>query len=545
MKDALKPFLKIKQGLPFLHSFLLLLFIIIVFGPLLALVADALNYLLTGQGDLLSLVIPAGRRSGLLSQSIILALSVAVAGTIPGILAGSILWHWQTGKWASIRWFLLMLAPVPPYMHALAWSSAVSFTSDIFQRSGLPGISLNGWIGTWWIEVMSFLPISVGLALIGFESVRMTLIEAARPFRSDMHVFSKVVLPLAAPAITAGAGLLFLLSLVDYSVPSLFSLNVYSLEIFAEFGATNQPARAFLLSIPLLLVAVVTIAFSRRALQSAVHNSTEANRTWSVKPDYPVWFTWLQRAALALLLIQVTVLVISLVAVVGSLDALTSTIAMAGVEVSFTFWIAIAASLVCIPIAFAAATELERNDWRGGLWWSLVIFPLAIPAPLIGIGLISIWNRPVGIDIYGSPIMPVLAVLARFSPLAALVVYAQLRQIDPLLIDAARIFQTTPLRTWLQIRLPMLSPGFIAAALITFALTIGELGATLLVTPPGFATLTIRIYNYLHYGSSSTVAGLCLMLTIVVLAAGFLVFAIMSAWSRILPENPSSLDNGE
>ena len=43
----------------------------------------------------------------------------------------------------------------------------------------------------------------------------------------------------------AAGGLIFLLSLMDYSVPSLFGVNVYAMEIFAEFIAGYEPARAF------------------------------------------------------------------------------------------------------------------------------------------------------------------------------------------------------------------------------------------------------------------------------------------------------------
>jgi iron(III) transport system permease protein len=64
------------------------------------------------------------------------------------------------------------------------------------------------------------------------------------------------------------------------------------------------------------------------------------------------------------------------------------------------------------------------------------------------------------------------------------------------------------------------APGLLVAAGILAALTLAELGATLVVAPPGHATLTMRIYNYLHYGAAGDVAGLCLMITILSLIAG-------------------------
>ena len=124
-----------------------------------------------------------------------------------------------------------------------------------------------------------------------------------------------------------------------------------------------------------------------------------------------------------------------------------------------------------------------------------------------------------------------LAGMARFAPLAVIVLVAQLRRINPLLIDAARILQTSHWQIWRQIWLPMLAPGLLAAAGIVFALNLGELGATLLVAPPGQATLTIRIYNFLHYGASGTVAGLCLMMAAAILVAGAIAALTLVKWS--------------
>jgi iron(III) transport system permease protein len=154
----------------------------------------------------------------------------------------------------------------------------------------------------------------------------------------------------------------------------------------------------------------------------------------------------------------------------------------------------------------------------------------------VGIGLISLWNRAIWPDFYSSAFMPVFAGLARFTPLAVLALLPQLRRIDTLLIDAARMIQANPAQTWFQVRLAMLAPGLFAAACLAFALTTGELGATLLVAPPGRATLTMRIYNYLHYGASSSVAGLCLTIAASSLIAGCLALGALAAWSRLLPD---------
>jgi ABC-type Fe3+ transport system permease subunit len=61
----------------------------------------------------------------------------------------------------------------------------------------------------------------------------------------------------------------------------------------------------------------------------------------------------------------------------------------------------------------------------------------------------------------------------------------------------------------------------IAAWCASFALASGDLAASVLVTPPGVSTLSIRIFGLLHAGVDDQVAAVCLVniLICIVLAA--------------------------
>jgi len=106
----------------------------------------------------------------------------------------------------------------------------------------------------------------------------------------------------------AGGGFVFLLSFTDYSVPSLFHLSVYPLEIFAEYSASNEPVRAFLLATPLLLITIVVLSLSQAALRNAVLKPLGHIRAWTVKPAWPAWLVHLQWLAVVLLLAQIIIL---------------------------------------------------------------------------------------------------------------------------------------------------------------------------------------------------------------------------------------------
>jgi iron(III) transport system permease protein len=479
----------------------LLFYSLVVFLPLTALVGQAGELLARGEvGGLLN-----ARQLNLLARSASMAAAVALLTTLLGTLAAVILWR----RGGAVRWLLFLLAPLPPYIHALAWMTLAARLG--FAASG-EGLSI-------WVQALSLLPLATALALVGLDSVESGLVDAGRLARPDIQALIQVVLPLAAPAILTGAGLCFLFSLTDYSVPSLFQVSTYSMEIFSEFSASSQPGRAFLLALPLLALTGIVILSLIGSLRALAENSTAGNQP-PVAFCWPIWFRLLLAISGLVGLIQAGAPLGMLGGQAGSWERMVRSVTAASGEIGFTLLVAGAAALLCLPLGLAVGSEMQRNDWRGRLAWGLALAPLAVPGPLVGIGLIAIWNRDLPLAIYGTGWMPILAMLARFSALAALLTLAQLRRVDPHLLEAADIFQTGLLKSWLGVRLPLLLPGLLAAAGVVFILSSGELGSTLIVAPPGQATLTMRIYNYLHYGATDTVAGLGLLMAVGTLGIG-------------------------
>jgi iron(III) transport system permease protein len=505
---------------------------LIVFGPLIALCAVAAQAVAAEGASALAAAIPTDRRLSVFVNSLALAAAVGTGGSLFGFFAASALWSWRTRTGRALRWLLLVAAPVPPYVHALAWSLLARWLNEWLAPIGFAGLPLDGWAASWWVQMMALAPVAVALALVGLESIDPRMIAAARLLRPDGTSLVRVALPLAAPPLACGAGLLAVLSLADYTVPSLFHVNVYALEIFAEYSASNDPAAAFLSAVPVMIVAIVVAVASHSVLRDAAVTPPWHDRAWSVPPRWPAWLAWGQRAALLALAAQVVVPLTSLIIQTGSWQTLMNAAAAADREIVFTGSTAILAAVLCIPLGLSIAPALGSTSRRSGLWWPLVLVPLAIPSPLVGIGLVTIWNRAGMPAVYGTSMMPVLAALARFAPVTAIMLRAQLRRLDPAMVEAARVLEASRTRVWIRVVLPLLAPGLAASAAIVLALTAGELGATLIVMPPGRATLTLRIYNYLHYGSSDMVGGLCLVMTGLVMGAGVLGVLAFAAWPR-------------
>ena len=107
--------------------------------------------------------------------------------------------------------------------------------------------------------------------------------------------------------------------------------------------------------------------------------------------------------------------------------------------------------------------------------------------------------------------MLVLAYLARFVPVAALIVAGSVRQVPVSHEEAAAVAGAGWLRTLRAVVLPQIGRGLVAAWVVAFVFAFGELGASILVSPPGESTLPVRIYTLIANTPASVVAALALL----------------------------------
>ncbi len=438
----------------------------------------------------------SARRAGLLLDGIVWSGTVALA-------AGSIALTLALGcpPRAVRRWLFLALltALIPPYLHALAW---LALAGRLNQLTGLSLLPVSGWGSSVWVGLLAYLPYAVACAFAGVVTVPSALLDAARLHGTEAAVARRIALPLALPGVLAGMLAVFLLSLIDFSVSSAFSVNVYALELFADFSATGDAGRMAVLALPLLAVTVPAGVLALRfalaaggvAAWTGTYPTLRASGCWRLA----------RQGAAALLVTAVVVPVAALAWQAGSPAAVISAATAAAAELRVS--LVVAAVTAVAAVGFALLVAAGRR--RARCWWLLPA--LVAPAPLVGVGLITLWNTLLPCGLYGTLAMPMLAGFARFAPWAVLLLVLHRAALDGNLLDAARLVPRSPLTVWLRLRLPLLRPGVLAAAAAVFALTLGELGATMLVVPPGAATVTMRIYDYLHYGAAEMVAGLAL-----------------------------------
>jgi len=496
--------------------------LIALLAPIAALVVHAVSSAGLSSPTEIASAFASPRQMVLLTKSVLLSACVAFGAVAIGLLASLGLLENARPVVRTCRILLPILIAIPPFVHALGWTTLVQALLAALQPAG-PSVLTTGWPGwfaSWWVELMSYLPIGAGLAAIGLAAPGAEVIEAGLLSRPPRDVLIRIILPMTAPYLSVGFTLIFLLSLADYTVPSLFSANVYAMEIFAQFSADSSAANAILTSLPLLVVCVPVLWLTRRIWR---RSSAHPAGRLSLRLGTIAWPWWLGTGisiATLLLLLQVAVPLLSLSLLTGGWDTVVRAAWEAKSEMMASLRQSLLASFISLPLGAAVAAAMSRRGGVALLGWIAIGLPFMVPAPLIGVGLNVLLNGGWIPQAAADASATAWAGIVRFLPIPALILFAQQRLSDRGAWEAACIYQSNALQSWWRIRLPLAAPALLAAFATCFALTMSELPATLVVAPPGSATLTMRIYNLLHYGASVDVAALCLLLLAVTGVAG-------------------------
>jgi iron(III) transport system permease protein len=176
--------------------------------------------------------------------------------------------------------------------------------------------------------------------------------------------------------------------------------------------------------------------------------------------------------------------------------------------------VGLAAATASLLFAVALAWLARRGGLRAAPAFLVTACLLAIPGPVFGIALIWLLNRPDQpwlLALYDHRFFaPVLALALRGLPLSVLVLWHALRTLPEDTLEMAAIQGAGPLRRILAIGLPQRWAALPVAWLVALAVAWGDLGASVLIVPPGTNTLAIRIAGLAHFGVDDQLAGISL-----------------------------------
>ncbi|QIM64980.1 molybdate ABC transporter permease subunit [Frederiksenia canicola] len=198
--------------------------------------------------------------------------------------------------------------------------------------------------------------------------------------------------------------------------------------------------------------------------------------------------------------------------------------------------IASVAILLALPFAIAVAWLLARkNFWGKNLLNGIIHLPLVLPPVVIGYLLLVLMAKKgaigqllwqwFGFSFSFSWRGAVLASMVMAFPLMVRAIRLSFENIDPKLEQAARTLGASPLKVFFTLNLPLSFVGIVSGAVLGFARSLGEFGATITFVsniPNETQTIPAALYTFIETPDGELAAArLCLVAIVISLIALF------------------------
>ncbi|MFI1362533.1 ABC transporter permease [Streptomyces griseochromogenes] len=183
---------------------------------------------------------------------------------------------------------------------------------------------------------------------------------------------------------------------------------------------------------------------------------------------------------------------------------------------------AVTASLLALAVgtwAALAGAALKKRHRR--VLDALFVLPVAVPSVVVGLSVLVAFSKPPML-LNGTRWIVIVAHTVLVTAFAHQSVSAAITRLDPAYEQAAASLGARPAYVLWRVRLPLLLPSLTAAAGLCFALSMGELSATMMLYPPDWTPLPVLIYAATDRGAlfvGSAVAVVLMAATLLVLFA--------------------------
>ena len=502
------------RGLGFLGGFTLLI------GALLALpVAYVVASFFAGTGDawahLAATVLPR-----YVWNTLLLLLAVAWGVISMGVLSAWLVTTYRFPGRDFLEWGLMLPLAMPAYVMAYAYTDWLQFSGPV--QSALR--SATGWEARdyafpeirslWGAAAMlsfAFYPYVYLIARTAFHELSRSAVEAGRlAGYGPWGAFFRVAVPLARPAIVAGASLALMETLADFGTVSYFAVEVFTTGIFKAWLSMGDASAAAQLSACLLGFVVLVLGIERASRGRAAYHAGAPRKPAPLQP----LGRWAAAAAAAACAAPVFFGFVLPALRLGQLaweerSAYLGARVLALVANSFSIAGVTAVAGVVLALVMAYAARISRNPLVHGVN-RIAGLGYAIPGAVIAIGVLVPLARldnaladwleaalgiKAGLLLTGSAVALVYAYLVRLLAVALQTTNAGLAKITPSMEDAARSLGAAPLSTLARVHAPLLAPSLATAALLVFVDVLKELPATFALRPFNFDTLAIEAYN--------------------------------------------------
>lgn len=426
---------------------------------------------------------------------------IALVGTGATLLGATLAWWVTTCDFPGRRffeWALLLPLALPGYVLAVAYVGLLDFTGPVQTQLrawgvtiALPSLRTTG--GAALVLTLTLYPYVFMLAKTAFRGMGRSFEVARTLGYSERQIFWRVALPLARPALAAGAALVVMEVLADFGVMAALNVDTLTTTIYRIWFGFFAFDAALQLASVLALLALTTLIMERRA--RGARGFAERSSAMLAAPRRVLPRTLalgVFSMALLTLLLGFGVPVLQLASwafehAARDLDA--RYLEFAGRSLLLAAMGALLVTLAAILRGFALRDE-RHPGWKSLADLSLVGY--AIPGTVLAVGifvpLAQTW-------LAGTLFATLLAYLVRFHAVGAGAFDSGFARIPYRLDEATRLLGYRGLAALRRVQLPLLRGSVLTSIVLVFVELMKELPITLLTRPFGFDTLAVRVFE--------------------------------------------------
>lgn len=172
--------------------------------------------------------------------------------------------------------------------------------------------------------------------------------------------------------------------------------------------------------------------------------------------------------------------------------------------------IAVLATLIDVILGVTAALSVSRYQFREKeLLVSFFASPMYVPSIAFAFVLLQVFSQ---IGSVPAMLKILLGHMIIIMPYIVRNTVSVLSSFNWTLEDAAASLGANPVKTFTKVTMPMIKPGVIAGAMLSFLYSFDEVVLSSLLSSPKFITLPIRIMNYMEFSFDPTLAAISTVL---------------------------------
>ena len=447
-------------------------------------------------------------------------------------------------KWLNILIVVSYLSP--PFIGAYAWIQLLGRNGFISRFINMiPGVNFEGIYGFAGIVLVFSLqsfPLVYMYVCGALENLDNSLNEAAESLgASNLQRVTGVILPLVMPTVLASGLLVFMRVFSDFGTPMLIGegYRTFPTVLYNQFMGEVSNDSYFAAALCVIIMGITLVFFflqrwiARRHTYSMSALKPMQPRTPRPLPNF-LCHAFVYFVVLLAMLPQITVIVTSFLKE-STPGMFTSEFTLINYKTIFsknprvlsnTYLFGLMAIVIVVVLGIMISyLAVRKSSVLTSTVDTLTMLPYIIPGSVLGIAFLYAFAKP-PLALTGTAIIIIISLTVRRLPYTIRSSTAIIGQISPSIEEASVSLGASELRSFGEITVPMMLPGVLSGAIMSWVTLISELSSSIMLYRANTQTLTVSIYTEVIRDCFGNAAAYSTVLTITSVVSLLLFFKL-------------------